>query len=138
MIFETTSSEETQAVGREIARLLTPSDKVMLFGDLGAGKTTLIQGIISEWTGLDTSEISSPTFNYLNTFDENGLLYHFDLYRIEDEKDFYKKGFEEQLESPGICLIEWSERIPTLHNLANVRITLTHESENKRVIKVAR
>lgn len=106
------SAEQTAALGERIARLLFPGDVVGFFGELGSGKTRLIQGICR---GLGCREIvSSPTFIIINEYHGRYPIYHFDLYRIESEQEIFDLGYEEYLYGAGICLIEWAERMPTL------------------------
>lgn len=79
-------------------------------GDLGSGKTALIKALA---TGLGYSQhqVQSPTFSYLMSLDDLTPLHHFDLYRLKSVKDFEELGFEEYLDLPGICCIEWAEKI---------------------------
>ncbi len=108
----TLSAEETFQVGVELAQKLTPQDVVAFFGDLGAGKTTLVRGIAS-YFGVEPHSVCSPTFTYLNIYQGQPCIYHFDLYRIEKESQFLAAGFEEYLKA-GICCIEWAEKIASL------------------------
>lgn len=107
---------------------------ICLFGDLGAGKTTLIKGIVSALTQTVPEEVCSPTFAYLNIYEGKCPVYHFDLYRLEDEEAFLSLGFEEFLFSNGVCCIEWSERIAALLPPRTIRVTLTHVAEERREI----
>jgi tRNA threonylcarbamoyladenosine biosynthesis protein TsaE len=133
----TKSALETQQFGRKLALDLTPKDIVAFHGDLGAGKTTLIKGIIQELTGLSEREISSPTFTYLHMYEaEKFPIYHFDLYRLQSVDDFLAIGGLDYLDSSGICLIEWPERIHSLLPLRTRHISLFHSQEEKRRIDV--
>ncbi|MDZ7263840.1 MAG: tRNA (adenosine(37)-N6)-threonylcarbamoyltransferase complex ATPase subunit type 1 TsaE [candidate division KSB1 bacterium] len=106
------SAEQTSELGANLAQLLLPGDVVGFFGELGSGKTRLIQGIC---TGLQCREIvSSPTFVIINEYHGRFPIYHFDLYRIESEQEIFDLGYEEYLYGAGICLIEWAERMPSL------------------------
>lgn len=127
------SLEETAEIGRSIAKDLAPGAIVAFFGDLGAGKTTLIKSLAAELTGIDPHEVSSPTFTYLHIYKGTGLVYHFDLYRLENAADFLERGFDEFFDAGGICLIEWAERIdPILPEHAH-RIEIKHQDENNRI-----
>jgi tRNA threonylcarbamoyladenosine biosynthesis protein TsaE len=103
------SAEETFAFGKILAPHLPPNTILALSGDLGAGKTTFVQGLA---LGLGIKEeISSPTFVYLNIYEEGVLpLFHFDLYRLKSPADFVGLGFDEYLSRGGICAIEWPEK----------------------------
>jgi tRNA threonylcarbamoyladenosine biosynthesis protein TsaE len=111
LVFETSSAAETRALGGRIAALLEPGDVVLLHGDLGAGKTTLTQGI---GAALGMSQLAqSPTFSLVvDTPLPNGaVLRHIDLYRLDDPSELDALGFDELTSDPdAITLIEWPER----------------------------
>jgi len=107
---ETASPEETQKIAAKLGEKLKPGDVVLLFGDLGAGKTTFVQGLAR---GLGVPEdyyVQSPTFALINEYPGRVPLYHVDLYRLAPE-DVYDLGLEELVEK-GVVVIEWSERLP--------------------------
>ncbi len=130
----TTSAEETIAWGKELAKELRPGAVVCLFGDLGAGKTTLIKGIVEAVTGNNADSVCSPTFSYLNIYPGPCPVYHFDLYRLQDAEDFISMGFEEYLLGEGICCVEWSERIETILPSHCLKISLEYGGEEERKI----
>lgn len=130
----TESAEETMALGHSWAHDLNPGDVLCLFGDLGAGKTTLIKGIVAALTSTAADHVCSPTFAYLNIYTGAVSVFHFDLYRLEDTEAFLSLGFEEYLLGDGVCCIEWSERIETILPPHTRRITLEHAGEEKRSI----
>lgn len=132
----THSTEETLALGKTFAKQLRPNSIVCFFGDLGAGKTTLIKGIVSELTGCDPEDVLSPTFVYLNIYEGQTSVYHFDLYRLKEAKEFVALGFEEYLCAGGVCCIEWSERIATLLPEGCFRIEMHHVAEEVRTIDI--
>jgi tRNA threonylcarbamoyladenosine biosynthesis protein TsaE len=132
----THSPEETIALGQRIGALLKPGDLLCLFGDLGAGKTTLIKGIVHALTGTCPEEVCSPTFSYLNIFEGKCPVYHFDLYRLRGEEDFLGMGFEEYFFAGGICCLEWSERITSILPKQAYQVTLRVESEERREIEI--
>ena len=106
------SSQQTQAMGEEFAKTLTPGSVVCLYGDLGAGKTTFAQGI-AKGLGIK-NRIISPTFIIVRTYKLSQLnnFYHIDLYRIETEKDIEGLGLEEILnDKDAIVVIEWAEKL---------------------------
>lgn len=130
------SEEETKLIGRKFAKGLKNGDVIVLTGDLGSGKTKFTEGIL-QFFGLE-NEISSPTFNIVNEYvKEDVNVYHFDVYRLEDEDEFYAIGGEEYFEK-GICLIEWGEMIE--HALPNKYIQISFsrnlEDENLREIVI--
>ncbi len=106
------NEEATRAFGAKLAHLLRPGDVVLLSGDLGAGKSTLARGAISAIAGVD--DAPSPTFTFVETYETpDFLLWHFDLYRLEQPSDVWELGFEEALED-GVVLIEWPEQAAAL------------------------
>jgi tRNA threonylcarbamoyl adenosine modification protein YjeE len=105
------SYEETILFGQQFGKKLPSESVVALIGDLGAGKTTLAKGIISSLCGIPISSITSPTFQYVQFYDEG--VSHFDLWRLHNEEEFLNLGLEEYL-AVGISLIEWPDRIRSL------------------------
>lgn len=130
------SDQETRSFGRQLGKVLPKNSILCFFGDLGAGKTTLIKGIVSAITEIPEEQVNSPTFTYLNTYPGTIPIYHFDLYRINSPEDFLHMGFEDFLSSGGICCIEWSEHIQDLLPKRVVRVVLSHLSEDKRKIEI--
>lgn len=120
------SVEETQALAEKLANLLTVGDCITLQGDLGAGKTTFVQSLIRTLSDHQVG-VTSPTFNLLQTYDvtlENGeatSIWHYDLYRIENEEELLELALEDALED-GVTVIEWPELI--LHALPDSRISI--------------
>ena len=103
------SENETKLIGKKFAERLKKGDVVVLTGDLGSGKTKFTEGVL-QYFELN-NEISSPTFTIVNEYaNEKETIYHFDVYRLEDEDEFYAIGGEEYFQK-GICLIEWGEMI---------------------------
>lgn len=93
-------------------RSLKPNDIVAFTGDLGAGKTSFIKGMLAGQ--LREEEVQSPTFVYLNVYPSKPIVYHFDLYRLKSAEEFLSMGFDEYFEKDGICLLEWADRIETI------------------------
>ncbi|MBY0563918.1 MAG: tRNA (adenosine(37)-N6)-threonylcarbamoyltransferase complex ATPase subunit type 1 TsaE [Hyphomonadaceae bacterium] len=101
----------TEALGRSIGERLRPGDVVCLFGDLGAGKTTLARGAIGAWTGRDDEEAPSPTYTLVQTYDgARGQLWHVDLYRLKAPEDAWELGLDQAFVTAA-CLVEWPERL---------------------------
>lgn len=132
--FFSSSPEETAAIGQEIARSLRGDELLCLRGDLGAGKTTFSKGLVSEYTKVSPHEVNSPTFTYLNIYEGEKTVYHFDCYRLNGEDDFLEKGFDEYFGN--LCLIEWPERIAKTLPVKRIDITIDYHGETGREITV--
>jgi tRNA threonylcarbamoyladenosine biosynthesis protein TsaE len=135
-MIKTHSSEETEAAGANFAASLRGNEIIAFFGDLGAGKTTFLKGMISALTGCSPAEITSPTFNYLNIYEGKIPVYHFDLYRLKAAEQFEGAGFSEYLNAGGICCLEWAEKIATKLPPGTIRITMEHQGLDNRLIKI--
>jgi tRNA threonylcarbamoyladenosine biosynthesis protein TsaE len=110
LVLQTSSERETAEAGRVLGPLLEPNDVLALTGDLGAGKTALTKGVAE---GLGIAEpVVSPTFNILLVHQGRLALYHFDLYRLEDEAQLEDVDFYGTLEAGGVTLVEWGDRFP--------------------------
>jgi len=126
------SHEEMIAFGAEIAEKLR--SKVVCFeGDLGAGKTTLIKGIISALNSVKPDSITSPTFNIMSVYED---LLHFDCYRIKSSEEFMAMGLDDELESGKTILIEWPEKIESLLPEKKITIRIEHVSDNEREVTI--
>jgi tRNA threonylcarbamoyladenosine biosynthesis protein TsaE len=133
--FILTSGEATQKLGKQLGKSLPPGTILLLKGDLGAGKTTLVQGI-GEGLGI-TDAIVSPTFTLINEYPEGRIpLYHLDLYRLEpaEVRSLYLEQYWEGREFPlGIVAIEWPERLPSKPD-RYLEIHLKHQEDQGRQI----
>lgn len=108
--FTTKSPAETYEFGEYLAKVLGPEQTVCLAGDLGAGKTLLVQGLAK---GLGIEElVNSPTFTILNVYEASFPIYHFDLYRLESAEELFDIGFYEYTEAEGLAIIEWPDKFP--------------------------
>lgn len=130
------SEEDTIRIGREIGKKITPGSVLCLEGDLGAGKTTLTRGIALSVTECDGVAVSSPTFSYLNIYEGKNTLYHYDLYRLASPSEFFAMGFEENLETEGICCIEWAEKIASFLPSTVLKIQMKFIDSSKREIVI--
>lgn len=109
--FETHSPSDTQALGKKIGRHLKAGDIIFLFGDLGAGKTTLTQGI-AQGLGVTPEEyVRSPSFTLVNEYRGKTPVFHIDLYRIDSFPELENLGLEEVFSSEGISIVEWAEKL---------------------------
>ncbi|MBU0502413.1 MAG: tRNA (adenosine(37)-N6)-threonylcarbamoyltransferase complex ATPase subunit type 1 TsaE [bacterium] len=127
----TYGSEETKKLGRKIGQKLKPNDVVCLTGELGAGKTTLIQGIAA---GLGIRDyVTSPTFIIINEYQGRLPFFHFDLYRLNDVAEIEDLGVEEYFTRGGVCVIEWAEKLGALKpkNCQEIKIEIVSDNERK-------
>lgn len=129
--FITRSEKETLELGEKFALELKDGDIVELNGRLGAGKTVFTKGLAA---GLGiTDDVTSPTFTILKEYSGKLKLYHFDLYRIEDEEELKGIGFYDYLGSEGVCVIEWAEKAPLPERISvNIEVT----GDNERAIEI--
>lgn len=132
----TNSDIETFNLGFEFAKQLNNGDFVAFFGDLGVGKTAFIRGIASNI--CPNVRVQSPTYTIVNTYKGDKTLYHFDMYRIDDEDSLYSTGYFDYLSYPGIVLVEWSEKITDFIPQEHYKITIEKITcdENKRKITI--
>ncbi len=107
----THSAEETHRLGRALGESLIENTIIALHGDLGAGKTTFIRGLVEGIGAIDPRNVSSPTFTYLNIYQGNQVVYHFDLYRLPRKEEFFAAGFDEYFHAGGVCCLEWAEKL---------------------------
>jgi tRNA threonylcarbamoyladenosine biosynthesis protein TsaE len=132
----THSAEETMRWGREFSARLKPPVLVLLYGDLGSGKTTLTKGIVSGLGAAKEEEVTSPTFTLVHVYGNAKKVYHADLYRIESFHDFETLGLEDLFDQPGVVILEWSERFPLNSPWPQMRIRLEHLGGDARRIRV--
>jgi tRNA threonylcarbamoyladenosine biosynthesis protein TsaE len=133
IIIDVQSLAETEALGRRLAALLFPGAVVGLIGTLGAGKTHLVRAIA---LGLDipnAAVVNSPTFVLIQEYEARLPIYHFDAYRLQNEREFADLGVHEYFQGNGICLIEWADKVPTClpRERLEVRITITGEQSRR-------
>ncbi len=130
MEYISNSPEETVKIAENYAKTLKKNDVVILDGDMGAGKTVFSKGIAA---GLGiTANVVSPTYAYMNDYD--GILYHYDCYRLRDGNQAVNLGLTDYFEAGGICLIEWAENIKSVLPANCKRVTIKSLGEKKRII----
>jgi tRNA threonylcarbamoyladenosine biosynthesis protein TsaE len=133
----THSADETIAFGRTLTRLLAPPKLVLLRGDLGAGKTTLIKGIATAFEAASEEEVTSPTFTLVHEYrGPTANLYHIDLYRVDTPRQLETLGLDDLIADNSILLIEWGEKFRRFVRDSDVEISLERISENERRIRV--
>ena len=130
--FVSTSEAETASFGQRLARVLSSGDVVALQGQLGAGKTRLVQAIAAE-LGCSRSFVVSPTFSLIHEYDGRLPVYHIDAYRLKDSDEFLDMGGGELIHGDGVCLIEWADRIGDLLPQDHLRVEIEVTGEQSRV-----
>lgn len=131
------SAAETFDLGVVVGKELSVPSVVCLFGELGAGKTTFIKGLVCGAAQVDPSVVQSPTFTYLNIYEGCKRVYHFDLYRLRDSDEFLSMGFDEYFDAEGICCMEWSEKIASCLPYPSLHIHFEHAEEDQRRITMS-
>ncbi len=132
----THSAEETVAFGRTLAELLAPPKMVLLRGDLGAGKTTLVKGIAAAFEAAAEEDVTSPTFTLVHEYrGPRASLDHIDLYRIDTPRELETLGLDDLRSENSILLVEWGEKFPRLD--WDVEIDLERAGENERRIRIS-
>ncbi|MFY9844718.1 MAG: tRNA (adenosine(37)-N6)-threonylcarbamoyltransferase complex ATPase subunit type 1 TsaE [Terriglobales bacterium] len=133
----TRSAEETIAFGRSLAAKLSPPLIVLLQGDLGAGKTTLVKGIAEGFEAARADEVTSPTFTLIHEYcGPRATLYHIDLYRIDSQRELETLGLDDLIDPNCILLIEWGEKFPRLRREGNAEIRLENMGATERRIQL--
>ena len=134
--FTTNSSDETIALGRELAKLLEPPKLVVLTGDLGAGKTTLVKGIARGFQAAQEEDVTSPTFTLIHEYRGPGAtVYHIDLYRIDTQRELETLALDDLMTDSSVLLIEWGEKFDRFERDRNAEILIERVSETERNIK---
>ena len=129
--FITHSAEETIALGHTLAGMLTPPKLVLLRGDLGAGKTTLVKGIAEAFQAASAEDVTSPTFTVVHEYrGPQANLFHIDLYRIDTLRQLETLGLDDLTSSNTILLIEWGEKFARFERERDVEIALERMNEN--------
>ncbi len=131
----TGAERETVKLGEKIAAELKPGDVLALFGNLGSGKTTLTRGI-ARGLGVKQNEVSSPSFVLVKEYQGRMPIYHIDLYRLDNYAVVEREGFADYLDSDGVSVIEWAERMEELLPRDYLRINLEIKDRNKRKISL--
>jgi tRNA threonylcarbamoyladenosine biosynthesis protein TsaE len=136
--YTTHSAEETIDLGRRLARELNPPQVVVLRGDLGAGKTTLVKGIAEGFQAASQDDVTSPTFTLIHEYHGPAVnVFHIDLYRIETERELETLGIDDLYGNSNILLIEWGEKFPRFERDRHVEIRFKRLSDTERRIRVS-
>lgn len=136
MEFISNSRQETAEIAKKFAKTVKAGDIICLNGDLGAGKTAFTSGFAA---GLGyTGYVSSPTFALINEYRGDMMIYHFDVYRIDESVEMFDIGIDDYLFGDGVCIIEWAERIGELlpDGVINVNIEkdITRGEDFRRIV----
>ncbi|MGH9563095.1 MAG: tRNA (adenosine(37)-N6)-threonylcarbamoyltransferase complex ATPase subunit type 1 TsaE [Terracidiphilus sp.] len=139
--FTTQSGADTVAVGRKLAELLRPPQLLLLMGDLGTGKTTLVKGIAQALDAAEPDEVTSPTFTLIHEFDgaREGRpvkLYHLDVYRLESERQLETLGLDDLLTPDALVFVEWGDKFKSIRKRATGEIVIASEGGDARKITV--
>ena len=139
--FTTQSGADTIEVGRKLAGLLKPPQLILLHGELGTGKTTLVKGVAQALDAADPDEVTSPTFTlvheYEGTRDGSPVkLFHLDVYRLEGERQLESLGLDDLLTQDALVMVEWGEKFKSIVKRATGEITITSEGGDARKIRV--
>ena len=123
--FITHSAEETIALGRKLAAMLAPPKLILLRGELGAGKTTLVKGIAEGFHAATADDVTSPTFTLVHEYRGSEVtVYHIDLYRVDTPRQLETLGLDDLIAENSVLLVEWGEKFPRLQRDQNAEITL--------------
>jgi tRNA threonylcarbamoyladenosine biosynthesis protein TsaE len=133
--FTTHSAEETIALGRTLAEVLSPPKLVLLTGELGAGKTTLVKGIAEAFRAASQEDVTSPTFTLVHEYRGPAVnLYHIDLYRVDTPRELETLGLDDLVSENSVLLVEWGEKFSRFQRDRDVEIVLQRSGENDRRI----
>ena len=134
MQYYSNSEEETENIGASFARQLSPGSVVAMYGDLGAGKTAFVRGMVK---GLEiNAKVSSPTFTIVNEYLGERELYHFDVYRLSSSDELFDIGWEDYLSRGGICVLEWSSIVEDAFDGSEIRVEIEKISDSERKITI--
>ena len=139
--FTTQSGADTIEVGRKLARLLKAPQLLILRGELGTGKTTLVKGIAQALDAAEADEVTSPTFTLIHEYDGSldgkpVKLFHLDVYRLEGERQLETLGLDELLRPDALVLVEWGEKFKSIRKKATGEIAITAVGGDARKITV--
>jgi|SRR6185437_15553657 len=136
MLLTTSSISQLPGIASEIIKFAENARIFLFYGDMGAGKTTLIKSLCEH---LGTTEpVTSPTFSIVNEYvGKNSKIYHFDFYRLKNQTEALDLGYEEYFYSGAYCFIEWPEKIPDLlpEHYVSLTIKVTGESSRQIIIE---
>ncbi|TVL99894.1 MAG: tRNA (adenosine(37)-N6)-threonylcarbamoyltransferase complex ATPase subunit type 1 TsaE [Candidatus Brocadia sp. WS118] len=136
LTFKSAGVDETTRFGAKLGMLLSQGDVIALIGELGAGKTTLVKGIVRGLGVTDRRVVKSPTFSLVHKYKGRIPVYHFDAYRLEDGEEMLDIGSDEMIYGDGVALVEWADKVSGCLPEEYLKITLRAVSENERSIEI--
>jgi tRNA threonylcarbamoyladenosine biosynthesis protein TsaE len=137
--FQTHSDEETTDLGRRLSAELKPGSIVLLRGDLGAGKTTMVKGIAEGFRAAKAEDVTSPTFTLIHEYrGQEVTLYHIDLYRIDTQRELDTLALDDLMTPQSILLIEWGEKFERFAKKRDVEIAIEHRGGDDRRVTFLR
>ena len=132
------SAEDTTRLGRELVSRLSPPKLVLLRGELGAGKTTLVKGIAEGFGAASQDEVTSPTFTLIHEYRSPAVnIYHIDLYRVDTPRELETLAIDDLLDPKSLILIEWGEKFERFVRERNLEISFERTGENHRKITIS-
>jgi tRNA threonylcarbamoyladenosine biosynthesis protein TsaE len=135
--FSTHSAEETTELGRRLSSELKPGSIVLLRGDLGAGKTTMVKGIAEGFQAARAEDVTSPTFTLIHEYRGPAVsLFHIDLYRIDTQRELDTLALDDLMTPQSILLIEWGEKFARFAKERDAEIAIEHRGADDRVITI--
>ncbi|MDP9161330.1 MAG: tRNA (adenosine(37)-N6)-threonylcarbamoyltransferase complex ATPase subunit type 1 TsaE [Acidobacteriota bacterium] len=135
--FITHSAEETIALGRKLSQQLAPPKLVVLRGDLGAGKTTLVKGVAKGFNAAQEDDVTSPTFTLVHEYRGPEVnVYHIDLYRVDTPRQLETLGLDDLFSDNSVLLIEWGEKFARFERDRDIDIAIDRISEDARRVTV--
>ena len=134
-MFNTNSPDETVALGRKLAAQLAPPRLVLLRGELGAGKTTLVKGIVEGFGAAAQQEVTSPTFTLIHEYrSPKADIYHIDLYRVDTQRELDTLAIDDLFGDRSLLIIEWGEKFERFRRERDVEIAIAHRGGDERVV----
>ncbi len=136
-MFNTNKTEETIALGRALVAQLQPPKLVLLTGNLGAGKTTVVKGIVEGFQAASQEDVTSPTFTLIHEYRSASVeIYHIDLYRVDTQRELETLGIDDLFGPRSLILIEWGEKFERFRKERDVEIAIERTGEQQRRITV--
>ncbi len=137
-VFNTHTAEDTVALGGKLAARLVPPKLVLLRGNLGAGKTTLVKGIVEGFQAASQEDVTSPTFTLIHEYRSASVeIYHIDLYRVDTQRELETLGIDDLFGPRSLIIIEWGEKFERFRKERDVEIAIERMGENERQIRVS-